>query len=83
MVFVQVGEDPRQSRLLPFGAAGVTVRVILQRELAIGAAQFVGRKVRREPCAQPDERGEGLLLTNAQGPCRPWWRRRGPRRGRP
>ena len=65
MMLIQVGEDPSQSRLLQLGAAGVTVRVILERELAIGAAQFVGREVRRQPRAQPDERGEGLTLTNA------------------
>jgi hypothetical protein len=44
----------------------VTVRVILQRELAIGAAQLLGREVCRQPRAQPDEGREGLLLTNAQ-----------------
>ena len=65
MMLIQVGEDPSQSRLLQFGAAGVAVRVIFQREPAIGASQFVGRKVRRQPRAQLEERGEGLTLTNA------------------
>lgn len=77
-MLVQIREDPRQPRSFRLGAAGVTVGVIRQREAAVGAAQFVGRIVRREARAQSDERDQGQTLPIAQSPARPGGGWRGP-----
>ena len=78
MMFVQIGKHTRQPGLLFVAGARVTIRMIRQRQPAIGAAQFTGRELGRQVCAELDERVEPLSLAPGQGPGRSNGLRHGP-----
>lgn len=61
-MLVQVGKNAREACPLPVAAPRMAIRMIVQRQPAVGAAQFAGREVSRQVRAKLVARVERLAL---------------------